>query len=75
MQADGAVMCIFLVHLQASRYEARLKRVHFSGAFLQGLEFLGWTCSLGIPAHDPFKFNKKSQTFTDTPCKSTCLTA
>ena len=52
--------------------KARLRRVHFSGDFLRGFDFLRSACSLGIPQENPLN-SIKSPIFTNTPCKFTCL--
>ena len=45
--------------------------MNFSG--VEVFDFLRRACSLAIPHKKPFKFNRTSAIFTNTPCKPTCL--
>ena len=52
--------------------KARPRKVHFSGDFLGGFDFLRSACSLGIPQENPLNLIK-SPIFTNAPCKTACL--
>ena len=52
--------------------KASLRKIHFSGDFLEVFDFLRSTCSLGISQENPLNLIK-SPIFTNTPCKPTCL--